>query len=114
FLSDELIAEAAKDNGLEYATLKAVVQIESAGRGFLDDGRPKILFEGHKFWEHLQSFNLKPEEKLVGNEDILYPKWTKKYYLGGAREYSRLNKAMLIHREAAIYSASWGLFQIMG
>ncbi|MCC6559800.1 MAG: DUF3380 domain-containing protein, partial [Xanthomonadales bacterium] len=30
-------------------TLKAVAEVESAGSGFLSDGRPKILFEGHVF-----------------------------------------------------------------
>lgn len=114
YLGDDQIAEAARDNNLEFAALKAVIQVETAGRGFLTDGRPKILFEGHKFWEHLQSLGIKPEEKLPGNEDILYPKWTRKHYLGGAREYERLNKAMLIHWEAAVCSTSWGLFQIMG
>src|ERR1044071_2977670 len=29
--------------------IKAVAQVESAGGGFLPDGRPKILFERHKF-----------------------------------------------------------------
>lgn len=41
-----------------------------------------------------------------------------KYYLGGEQEYKRLAKAIGLSndnfREAALCSASWGSFQIMG
>ncbi|MDL2231791.1 N-acetylmuramidase family protein, partial [Porphyromonadaceae bacterium OttesenSCG-928-L07] len=49
-----------------------------------------------------------------GNEDILHPKWSKIHYKGGIQEYERLEKAKMIHEEAALASASWGMFQIMG
>jgi len=35
-------------------------------------------------------------------------------YIGGTAEHLRLAQAMQIHDEAALESASWGLFQIMG
>ncbi len=35
-------------------------------------------------------------------------------YLGGTREWERLNAAILFDRTAALKSASWGLGQIMG
>lgn len=50
----------------------------------------------------------------IGNEDVLYPRWTTKFYLGGIAEHDRLNKAKKIHDDSAYESASWGLFQIMG
>src|SRR6516164_4067440 len=31
------------------AAMWAVIQVESSGAGYLDDRRPKILFERHKF-----------------------------------------------------------------
>lgn len=99
---------------VQAAVLKAIVEVESSGSGFLNDGRAKILFEGHKFWHWLKEFGKKPEELISGNEDILYEKWTRQYYRGGAGEYDRLSKAMNIDRKAAIYSASWGKFQILG
>jgi hypothetical protein len=35
-------------------------------------------------------------------------------YKGGAAEYDRLAKALKLDRDAALRSASWGMFQIMG
>jgi hypothetical protein len=35
-------------------------------------------------------------------------------YKGGAGEYSRLEAAMTLDKEAALKSASWGLAQVMG
>lgn len=37
-----------------------------------------------------------------------------KPYVGGSGEYRRLEKAIAIHRKAALLSASYGAFQIMG
>ena len=47
-----------------------------------------------------------PEEYADGNRDILYPKWTKGNYKGGEEEYSRLDRARKIDKEAADASAS--------
>jgi len=113
-LSDEIIKETAKDLGVDAAALKAVVKVESAGSGFLSDGRPKILFEGHVFWRELKKRNVDPMQYAQGNPEILYEHWTKKYYRGKEGEYDRLERAKLINQEAALCSASWGLFQIMG
>ena len=55
-----------------------------------------------------------PSDYKKGNEDILYYKWTTKFYKGGEKEYERLNKAKKIYVSAALESASWGIFQIMG
>ena len=51
---------------------------------------------------------------MAGNEDILSHKWKKTHYKGGLGEYTKLEKASHIHHKAALASASWGLFQIMG
>lgn len=107
-------ATLAKQFGLELATVLAIKDVESGGAGYLSDGRPKILFEGHIFWKELQKVGINPNTKVKGNENIIYPKWDKKKYVGGAGEYNRLNQAIKIHREAALKSASWGEFQVMG
>jgi len=99
---------------LSLPVVKAIVTVESAGRGHLKDGRAKILFEGHKLWQWLEKENMDPKLSLKGNEDILYQKWTRSHYKGGAREYERLEKARKLNPKAAVYSASWGLFQILG
>ena len=107
--------EAATILGVELAAIRAVHEVESAGRkGFLSDGRPIILFEGHVFWNQLKKLDINPEEHVEGNEDILFSKWDKAFYKGGAAEYDRLQRAIDIHNEAALCSASWGMFQIMG
>jgi hypothetical protein len=105
----------AKDNiKVSLPVIKAIVKVESAGRGHLNDGRAKILFEGHKFWYWLKKFNKDPKALSIGQEDIIYEKWTRAHYLVGAKEYDRLEKARKIDAKAAVYATSWGLFQILG
>ena len=114
FLSQNDINKVAKDLGVEPAAVKAVREVEAGGSGFRGE-RPKILFEGHVFWKQLKKHGIDPQQHRVGNEDILYPRWTsaiKKYYRGD--QYARLEKAKTINEDAALESASWGLFQIMG
>jgi hypothetical protein len=113
-LSEDDIREHAQTLNVEVAALKAVIEVESAGKGFLPDGRPKILFEGHIFWDQLKKAGLDPTRYATDHPQIVYPRWTKQFYKGGAAEYERLNAAKLIHEEAALKSASWGMFQIMG
>lgn len=119
----EEIEAGAKKLGIEPCLMQAVVDVESNGDGFLLDGRPKILFEGHIFWQQLDRFNRNPMNHFTNRlylerygdvSDILHKKWTRVHYLGGAKEYTRFNRAVKIHSEAAYCSASWGLFQIMG
>lgn len=123
-LNDEEIIEvlenlAEKENIiLSLPVVKAVISVESSGRGHLSDGRAKILFEGHLMWKLLSSIRKMPEEEILklqkSNEDILYKSWTRQYYKGGISEYDRLDRARKIDPEIAVFSASWGLFQILG
>lgn len=100
--------------GIEPAAIRAFADVESASSGFLEDGRPRILFEGHIFWKQLQARGIDPSQYVKGNEDILYQSWTKKYYKNGTGEWSRLERARLINADGANASASWGAFQVMG
>jgi hypothetical protein len=106
-LTDQDIEEAARRLGCDVAAVRAVAQVESSGGGFLPDGRPKILFESHKF------SGLTGGRYDTAHPDISTPTWVRNY-LGGAAEYDRLAKAIALDREAALKSASWGLFQILG
>ncbi|MFI3292481.1 MAG: N-acetylmuramidase family protein [Rikenellaceae bacterium] len=100
---------------VDVAAVKAVKSVETGfSRGFVDVEKPVILFEGHIFWQQLEKNGLTPGDYVNGNEDILYSKWSRGHYVGGKGEYDRLNRAISIHRVAALASASWGLFQIMG
>ena len=101
--------------GISVPALRAVQEVESGGRGgFLEKGKPVILFEGHVFWDRLKKHGENPESYVRGNEDILYKNWTKSHYLGGSKEYYRLERAEKINHIAALESASYGMFQIMG
>ncbi|MDB5984926.1 MAG: putative peptidoglycan binding protein [Pseudomonas sp.] len=113
WLSDGDLTDAATELDLAPEILRAVYKVESNGRGFLD-GFPKTLFEGHVFWAWLKKYGLDPQRLAAENRDILYPHWTKEYYGNAAEERNRLARAQIIHPVAALESASWGLFQIMG
>lgn len=104
-MTDEAVEAAAKKIGCTVAAVRAVMDVESRG-GFLADGRPKILFERHYF---SRLTNGKYDQS---NPDISAKKWGG--YKGGAAEYERLGRAISLDRAAALRSASWGAFQIMG
>lgn len=99
------IEQAAGSLGCAVAAVRAVIDVESRG-GFLPDKRPKILFERHYF------------SRLTGRaHDAANPDIANRQpggYKGGAAEYDRLGRAIKLDRDAALRSASWGMFQIMG
>jgi hypothetical protein len=116
-LTNEMIKDLANRLGIEPALLKAVQIVEAAGRdGFLSDGRPQILFEGHIMYK---GFHKKfPDRDLAylckKFSTVFYPKWDKSKYFGGLGEYKRLELAKEIDEECALKATSWGMFQIMG
>ena len=119
-LSEKDIVNFADTFDLEIALVKAVNELESNGKGFLLSGKPRILFEGHVFWRELEKRHMDPHDyENEKTKDILYPRWSRKYYKGGEQEYKRLEKAaglstLPAFKAAAYSSASWGSFQIMG
>ena len=115
-LTNDRIAEIARQHSINPASLLAVKLVESGiGGGFLPSKRCKILFEGHKFYEELKKKGNKNLPQLLKvAPDIVYTTWNRAKYKGGELEWARLEKAIAIDREAALESASWGLFQIMG
>jgi len=112
-LTDDYISKRATENDLSPAAVKAVVKVESNGRGFRRDGSLKILFEGHIFWKELINVELNPNDYVEGNEDIVFKSFTRRFY-ATSLQYGRLNKARTINTEAALKSASYGMFQVMG
>lgn len=107
-ITDDDFQTAAGRLMCNVACIRAVVDVETGGKtGFLEDKRPKILFESR--WFH----------KLTGGRfdashaDLSTPTWVRNYK-GGAGEYDRLEAAVALDREAALKSASWGMFQILG
>nr|DAE96641.1 MAG TPA: N acetylmuramidase [Caudoviricetes sp.] len=115
-LTNERIAEIAKEFRIDPAALLAIKEVESGGSGFLPNGKPKILFEGHIFYRLLSKVVNNVRLNQLKNEfpQVVYPVWDRKKYKGGILEYTRLEQAMRIDKKLALQSASWGLFQIMG
>ena len=111
YLSEQDLIHAANRLGIQLAAVKAVNEVESRGSGFRGD-HPVILFERHVFWKRLKAYGINPYDYVSDNEDILNKKTGG--YKGGTKEVKRLERAMKIHPKAALESASWGLFQIMG
>jgi hypothetical protein len=111
FLSEDDLRKAAKELDVEVAVIKAVRDVEAKGTGFKDEW-PVILFERHIFWRRLKKHGKNPSMLKSGNEDILSAR--RGAYVGGIREHQRLDRAKKIHMNAALESASWGMFQIMG
>lgn len=99
---------AAQSIGCQVAAVKAFEEVESKGSGFWEDGTPQTLFEAHHFSRFTD-----------GRYDSRYPSissrtWDRKLYRLWKAEQDRLALAASLDREAALKSASWGKFQIMG
>lgn len=107
-LSEQDFIHAAQELECDRAAIKAVAEVESSGDAFLSNGMPKILFEAHHF------SRLTDGKYDNSHPNISSPKWNKKLYRGGIAEHRRLDDAVKLDREAALQSASWGTFQIMG
>lgn len=102
-------SEAATLLGCSVAAVRAVCEVEAPRGGFNPDGTPVTLFEGHKFWQFTSG------KFKVQAPDLCYQEWTRQHYgKTWQEEQQRLQRAMKLDREAALKSASWGKFQIMG
>lgn len=113
-LTEQDFIEAAETLNCEVAAIKAVFTVESGKSGFDSKGRVKILFEAHHMYKNLKKFGINPLSIQKGNENIIQRTWSggRKYYRQD--QHARLAKAVKIHRDAALMSASWGAAQVMG
>lgn len=115
-LTDAAMQAALTTLGMHTTTdmpaLWAVLTVESRGFGFLDDRRPKVLFERHIFYRETGGRFARQAPDLCAKSGG--------GYLGGAAEYDRIGRALTLCREGglgdepALRSASWGLGQVMG
>ena len=113
-LTEQQIKDAAKKLGVEYAALKAVIEVEARSSGFFSTGEPAILFERHKFWEQLGDIRwFTMRLKIMA----LHPRVCNKYSGGYGRyseQHAKLAIAASYNRDIALQSASWGIGQVMG
>lgn len=115
FPSDEAFKHAAVRLCCEEAAIRAVAAVEAGPEGaFLDTGEPVILFERHIFHRLTGGkYDGATAPNVPGAAAVI-----SKRRPGGYGRYSdqhpRLQGAAALDREAALKSASWGLFQILG
>lgn len=110
-LTDEQITEIAHKYGLTFAHIKAIVEVESSGSGFIN-GLPKILFEPHIMYRRLDKTI---RAKMVKEQPTLcYERWGTHKYGKVSEQHSRLSIASSYDRTVALESCSWGLGQVMG
>lgn len=87
----------------------AFIDAETTGTGFDDQGRPKMLFEGHVFYRNLP----KSKRQRALDAGLAWKTWgQRKPYLKDS--YPRLVQAMKIDETAALKACSWGLAQVLG
>ena len=99
---------AAKALGCEIEVIKAVGEVEVKIKGPFDvhwDLRPTILFERHWFKHFTNNAYTKTHPDLSG------PPGGYGLY---KEQYAKLRRAAMLDETAALLSASWGGFQIMG
>jgi hypothetical protein len=104
----EDFAHAAATIECEVAAFRAVVAVETGGRGFDAKGRPKALFEPHIFYRLLDG----DKRREATRAGLAYRKWGTKPY--PKESYPRIVAACRIDMELALQATSWGLPQILG
>lgn len=117
-MSHQDVANLAQEFGLEPAAVWSILKNETGGRGgFYSSGKdvdkPRILFEGHIFYQLMQK-----KGKLASVTDnsmnIIYKSWNDRGNAYNLNQYDRLNAAIQYDLQAALQSASWGVGQLMG
>lgn len=107
-INAEKFTQMAQKIGCEVAAIKAVAMTETLSCPFDSQGRPVILFERHLF-----------HQLTYGRFDTTHPDISDKMRggygkKGSSYQYKRLEDALKCDRQAALQSASWGAFQLMG
>lgn len=114
-LTNEQIKDLANKHDIEYAALKAVVEVEASGKGFIGDV-PKILYEPHIMHRLLTKKNYITirNNLMKAHPNLCYPRWGTYKYGAESIQHSRLEIASQFNRDTALESCSWGLGQVMG
>ena len=99
-ITNQQILEIAKNNGMEYAILKAFIEVESGGRGFNTDGKIIIQFEP-KWFKDLAPYA--PSGK-----------WSLNKVEKQSQEWIAFNDAFRLNPNAAMMATSIGMPQILG
>lgn len=105
-LDDKDYQAAADELKVEVAAIEAVAEVETSGNAFDPQGRPRILFERHYFHRLTNGKYGEKHPDISNSSTGGYGKFS--------AQYDKLERAFKLDPEAALKSASWGRFQIMG
>jgi len=101
------IEAAASELRCSAKHIRAILAVESGGASFGPEGRPVILFEPHIFHRRTDG--------RFSPSTFSYAKWKTQPYLKSQQaRWEQMADAAARNRDAALESASWGLFQVMG
>jgi len=104
----DAVKVVAKEFGLDPLAFQAIIEVETSGSGFLDDGRPKILLERHYVYRLAT-----PKQRAALPATVCYPT-AGGYGAPGANQWDRFEIVAAVDLDLAIRSVSWGLGQVMG
>ena len=108
-VSEKSFAAAAAVLGIEVAAIKAIASVETKGSAWVAPGVPTILYERHIMARLLKAKGISTvglPEDLVNTTPGGYGKYSE--------QHAKLDRAVLIDRDSALQSCSWGMFQLMG
>jgi hypothetical protein len=132
--SEDQYSYMATQLGVEVAAIKAIVQQESQGHPFLENGLPPILYERRHFYDLAVAKQAEAEKqtndtvkggkkppKKKGPPPNPYPVYPDLCFKGaddygpdGLHQYEKLVRAAALDFEIALKACSWGGFQILG
>jgi len=108
-LSDADFAALASKHGIEEAKIRAVNEVEAAGKGFTSSGAITCLYEPHIAYKYSSGA---VRDALVA-AGLSYKTWKAGSYPKSS--YDRIDRGTAIAgAEVAALATSWGLGQIMG
>ena len=115
-LSENDFIQAARELGVEVATIKAVVHIEAGptGKGFHDEGIPIINFDFTLFKKFSRQRGIKLSSYKKSHPIVFASLNIKKYGSVQQAQYARLNCAPDNDSGTALEATFWGMFQIGG
>lgn len=122
FLTFANFVQVATALSVSVAHVRAVSAVESGGAGFLPDGRVKILFERHHFYQALlKKYGAARTAAIrAANPADLIDPVAGGYSTGptalarSIAEHVRFAQAFKIDKDCAIYATSFGMYQVMG
>ncbi|MFT4062202.1 MAG: N-acetylmuramidase domain-containing protein [Edaphocola sp.] len=99
-ITDEQVKQLAKDNGIDYAALKAFMEVESGGRGF-DENTGKLIIQFEPAWFRKKAPYAPSGLWRLNKVDVQ------------TKEWAAFNDAFSKDPQAALLTTSIGLPQIM-